>query len=30
VLGFGGEPSHGWNGNTESVIQLAKIIMQYM
>ena len=25
TLGFGGEPTHGWNGNTESAIQMAKI-----
>ena len=25
ALGFGGEPCHGWNGNTESVIQMARI-----
>ena len=25
ALGFGGEPCHGWYGNTESVIQLARI-----
>ena len=27
VLGFGGEPSHGWNGNAESVIQRARVTM---
>lgn len=25
VLGFGGEPGHGWNGNTESAIQMAEL-----
>ena len=25
ALGFGGEPGHGWNGNTESAIQMARI-----
>ena len=24
---FGGEPSHGWNGNTESAIQMARVIL---
>jgi hypothetical protein len=27
TLGFGGEPTHGWNGNTESAIQMAKITL---
>ena len=27
VLGFGGEPCHGWNGNTETVIQMARITL---
>eukprot|EP00937_MAST-01D_sp_MAST-1D-sp2_P001338 g1338.t1 len=25
ALGFGGEPTHGWNGNTETVVQRAAI-----
>ena len=25
ALGFGGEPTHWWNGNTESAVQLVKV-----
>lgn len=25
VIGVGGEPRHGWNGNTETVVQIGKI-----
>ena len=28
VLGFGGEPTHGWNGNTESAIQRAAVMLR--
>ena len=28
VLGFGGEPGHGWNGNTESAIQMATLVVK--
>ena len=27
ALGFGGEPTHGWNGNTESCVQMAKVTL---
>ena len=27
AIGFGGEPSHGWNGNTESAIQMAAVTL---
>ena len=27
ALGFGGEPAHGWNGNTESAIQMSTITL---
>lgn len=28
ALGFGGEPGHGWNGNTESAIQMATLAVR--
>ena len=27
ALGFGGEPGHGWNGNTESAVQMAEVTL---
>ena len=27
AIGFGGEPCHGWNGNTESAVQMAAITL---